>query len=92
MEGTLCPHPIEYLKIVFGYLWTNHFYQVPEEELPHALSRVSLATGVTASGFTTPVDPPSSPELLHEVPLPKQIEELPELVGIADYNRQVAAL
>ena len=79
-------------RIVFGYLWPNLFYQIPEEELNHALSRVSLPTGVTASEEITLVDPPSSPESLHKVPLPEQIEELPELPGIADYNRWVAAL
>ena len=86
-EGTLDPHAIEDSRIVFGYLWPNCFYQIPEEELPHTPSRVSLATEVTASGFTTQVDPPSSPESLREVPLPEQIEELPELPGIANYNR-----
>ena len=81
------PHPIEDLRIVLGYLWPNRYYQTPEEETAHAPSRVSLATGVTALRETTPVDPPSSPESLHKVPLPEQIEELPELPGIADYNR-----
>ena len=92
MEETFLPHPIEDSRNVLGYLWPNQYYQTPEEETAHAPSRVSLATGVTASGFTTLVDPPSSPESLHKVPLPEPIEELPELPGIANYNRWVAAL
>lgn len=59
------PHHVEELRIVLGYLWPNHFYQVEEEEIICTLSRVSIATGVTASGhstwFNTP-SPPSSPQ------------------------------
>ena len=89
-EGTLFPHPIENSRIVFGYLWPNPYYQIPEEETAHAPSRVSLATGVTASRNTTPVDPPSSPEPLHEVELPAPLsEDLPLLPGITEYNQEL---
>ena len=91
-EEAFLLHPIEDLRIVLGYLWPNWYYQTPEEETAHTPSTVFLATGVTASGFTTLVNPQSSPQSLHEVPLPEQREELPELPGTADYNRQVAAL
>ena len=91
-EEAFLLHPIKDSRIVLGYLWPNRYYQTQEEETARAPSRVSQATGVTASGFTTPVDSPSSPQSLHEVPLPETIEELPELQGIVDYNRHVAAL
>ena len=85
-------HPIENSRIVFGYLWPNPYYQIPEET-PHTLSRVSLATGVTASREPTLVDPSSSPEPLHKVELPVPLpEDLPPLPGIAEYNAQVTAL
>ena len=66
------PHLIEELRIVLAYLWPNHYYHVPEEETAHAPSRVSLATGVTASGSSTfnanpsPISTPSPQE--QEVP------------------------
>ena len=85
---TLIPHLIENLRIVFGYLWPNNYYQVPEEETACTLSRVSLATGVTASRETTPVDPSSYPEPLHKVELPVSLsEDLPPLPRIAEYNQ-----
>ena len=61
-------------RIVLGYLWPNHFYQV-EEEITHALSRVSLATWVTASENSTYTDTPSLPSTpdIHpqaELPVP----------------------
>ena len=83
------------LKIweLFGYLWPNQYYQTPEEETVRTPSRVSLATGVTASEGSTPVDPPSPPESLHEVTgLLPILPELPELPGIADYNQRVETL
>ena len=87
IEGTLVPQTIEELRIVFGYLWPNPYYQTPEVETACAPSRVSLATGVTASGFSSPEPSPSPEEELQEVPLPPPIlPELPELPGIADYN------
>ena len=74
-------------------MWPNRYYQTPEEETAHAPSRVSLATGVTASGFSLPELSPSPPEELREVPLPPPVlSELPELPGIAEYNRRVATL
>ena len=92
-EGTLIPHPIKNSRIVFGYLWPNQYYQIPEEEQVHTPSRVSLATGVTASENPTPVNTPSPLESLHEVTgLPPILPELPELPGISDYNRRVEAL
>ena len=30
--GSLIPHPIKNSRIVFGYLWPNRYYQIPEEE------------------------------------------------------------
>ena len=68
----LFTHLIEASRIVFGHLWPNPYYQTPEEETAHTLSRVSLATGVTASQ-TTPVNtpsPPSTPENLPQIELP----------------------
>ena len=92
-EGTLFPHPIENSRIVFGYLWPNQYYQIPEEETACTLSRVFLATGVTASENPTLVNTPSPPESLHEVTgLPPILPELPELPGISDYNRRVKVL
>ena len=59
------PQHIEESRIVFRYLWPNHFYQEDPERAHHTLSRVSLAIGVTASEnstqFNTP-ELPSSPE------------------------------
>ena len=93
IKGTLIPQAIEDLRIVFGYLWPNPYYQTQEEVTARAPSRVSLATGVTASGFSLPEPSPSPQEELREVPLPPPIlPELPELPGISDYNRQVEAL
>ena len=68
-----------------------------EEEICHAPSRVSLATGVTASEFPTHINSPEpspSPKPLHELELPAPIstENPPPLPGIDDYNRQVAVL
>ena len=93
IERPLIPHPIENSRIVLGYLWPNPYYQVPETETVHALSRVSLTTGVTALREPTPVDPESPPESLHEVTgLPPILLELPELPGITEYNQRVEAL
>ena len=89
----LFPHLIETLRIVFGYLWPNPYYQIPEQETAHALSRVSLATGVTEEGNSTQAPTLSPPESLHEVTgLPPILPELPELPGISNYNQQVEAL
>ena len=74
-----------------GYLWPNPYYQIPEEETARTPSRVSLATGVTASEHST-INPPSPPESLHEVELPVPLPDLPMLPRIDDYNRRVEAL
>ena len=63
IEGTLIPQAIEESRIVFGYLWPNPYYQ-RLEETAHTPSRVSLATGVTASGFSSPELSPSLEEEL----------------------------
>ena len=89
---TLISHPIKNLRIVFGYLWPNPYYQISEEETACMPSRISLATGVTASRYSTQAPTPSPPESLYEVPLPEPLENLPELPGIAKYNTRVAAL
>ena len=72
--NNLFPHPIEELRIVLGYLWPNPYYQVEEEEeIVHTPSRVSLATGVTASESSTYVNTPSlpsTPEILPQSELP----------------------
>ena len=54
-------------------MWPNHYYQVDEEEIICALSRVSLATGVTASEDSTYTETPSlpsTPEILPQAELP----------------------
>ena len=85
-------HLIEDSRIVLGYLWPNPYYQIDEEETLCAPSRVSLATGVTASDYPTKVNtpsPPPTPEHLHklELPVPIPTKNLPPLPGIDDYNR-----
>ena len=52
-----------------------------------------LQLQVTTSGTTTPVDPPTPPEELHEVPLP--LDPLPEIEGIpriSEFNQRVTDL
>ena len=89
-EWSLPPHPIEDSRIVFGYLWPNLYYQIEEDLIVHTPSRGSIVTGVTTSGTTTLVDPPSPPQEFHEVPLPPSpLPELPELPGISEFNRRV---
>ena len=84
---------IEDLRIVFGYLWPNLYYQIEEDLIVCTPSRGSIVTGVTTSGATTPVDLPSSPQELHEVPLPPDpFPELPELPGISNFNQRVETL
>ena len=66
-------HQIKESRIILRYLWPNHYYQVEEEEIIHALSRVSLATGVTASEgstYTNTPTLPSTPEILPQAELP----------------------
>ena len=91
-EGTLPPHPIEELRIVFGYLWPNLYYQIKEHLIVHTPSRSSIVTGATTSGTTTPVALPSPLQELHEVPLPPApLPKLPELPGISDFDQRVEA-
>ena len=80
-------------KIVFGYLWPNPYYQIEEDLIVCTPSRSSIVTGVTTSGTTTLVDPPSPSQELHKVPLPPPtLPELPELPGISNFNRRTEAL
>ena len=55
----LFPHLIEESRIILGYLWPNPYYQIDEEEILCTPSRVSLATGVTASDSSTYTNTPS---------------------------------
>ena len=77
------PHSIKELRIVLGYLWPNPYYQIPEEEILHAPSRVSLATGVTASEYSTYTNTPS---------LPSTLEILPQLEQPVPINHFTAGL
>ena len=61
------PHQIEELRIVFGYLWPNQFYQEDPERADHTPSRVSLVTGVTTSEDSTQLNTPS-PSLEPSIP------------------------
>ena len=68
--------------IVFGYLWPNQYYKIEEDLIVCTPSR-----GSSATGSITPVDP-LSPELA-EVPLPPSpIPEVPNILGITDFNRR----
>ena len=80
-------------RIVFGYLWPNLYYQIEEDLIVCTLSRCSSVTGVTNLGTTTPLDLPSPPQELHEIPLPPPaLPKLPALPGIADFNQRTEAL
>ena len=86
-EGSLPPHLIEEVRIIFGYLWPNPYYQIEEDLIICTPSRSSIVTGVTTSGMTILVDPLSPPQELHEVPLPPApLPKLPELPGISNFN------
>ena len=92
IEGTLVPQTIEELRIVFGYLWPNPYYQTPETETARAPSRVSLEQGELPTGFSSPAPSPSPPEELLEVPLPPpELPKLPELPGVPEFNQRVRA-
>ena len=94
-EGSLPPHRIEESRIVLGYQWPNLYYQIEEDLIVHTTSRGSSATGVTASGTTTPVDLPSEEEVeeLHEIPLPPEpLPEIPRLPSVSDINRRTEEL
>ena len=71
--NTLFTHLIEESRIILRYLWPNPYYQVDKKEIIHVLSRVSLATGVTASEgstYTNTPSLPSTPEILPQSELP----------------------
>ena len=93
-EGSLPPHLIEESRIILGYQWPNLYYQIEEDLIVHTLSRGSSATGVTASGTTTLVDPPSEEEeQLHKIPLPPDpLPELPGLPSVSDINCRTTEL
>ena len=77
---------IETSEIVFGYLWPNLYYEIDKNLIVHTLSQGSAHTG-----SLTPVDP--EPPELHEVQLPPSpIHEIPEIPGIAEFNRRTEAL
>ena len=87
IEGTIIPQTIESLRIIFGYLWPNPYYQIPETETARAPSRVSLELGEVPTGFSSPALSPSPPEELTEVPQPpSELPELPGLPGTSDFN------
>ena len=78
-----------------GYQWPNLYYQIEEDLIVRTPSRGSSTTGVTASGTTTPVDPPSEEEVkeLHEIPLPPEpLPEIPRLPSVSDINRRTEEL
>ena len=92
-ERSLPPSFIEESRITFGYLWPNLYYQIAEELIVRTPSRGSIVTGVTTSGTTTPVDPTTPPEELHEVPLPPDpLPEIEEIPRISEFNRRVTDL
>ena len=78
-----------------GYQWPNLYYQIEEDLIVHTPSRGSSATGVTASGTTTPVDLSSEEEVeeLHKIPLsPDPLPEIPRLPSVSDINRRTEEL
>ena len=69
-------------------IWPNLYYQIEEDLIVRTPSRGSIVTGVTTSGTTTPVDPPSPSKELHEVPLPTDpLPELPGLPDVSEFNQ-----
>ena len=92
-ERSLPPSFIEESRITFGYPWPNLYYHIEEDLIVRTPSRGSIVTGVTTSGTTTPVDPPTPPEKLHEVPLPPNpLPEIEGIPGISEFNRRVTDL
>ena len=94
-ERSLPPHLIEESRIVLGYQWPNLYYQIEEDLIVHTPSRGSSATGVTASGTTTLIDPSSEEEVeeLHKIPLsPDPLPEFPRLPSVSDINRRTEEL
>ena len=93
VEGTLIPQTIKDLRIVFGYMWPNPYYQTPETETACTPSRVSLDEEELPTGFSTPApSPPLSEELREVPPPPPKLPELPKLPGIPEFNQRVRAL
>ena len=93
VAGTQIPLTIERLSIIFGYLWPNPYYQIPEAETACAPSRVSLEQGEIHTGFSSPAPSPTPSE--EELPLvPQPPPELPEfdLPGFPEFNQRVRAL
>ena len=92
IKGTIIPQTIELSRIIFGYLWPNPYYQIPETETACAPSRVSLELGELPTGFSSPAPSPPSEEL-REVPQPPpKLPELPGLPGSSEFNQRVADL
>ena len=93
IEGTIIPQTIESSRIIFGYLWPNPYYQIPETETVRAPSRVSLELGELPTGFSSPAPSPAPPEELREVPQPPpELPKLPGLPGSSNFNQRVADL
>ena len=93
IKGTIIPQTIESSTIIFGYLWPNPYYQIPETETACTPSRVSLELGELPTGFSSPALSPSPPEELREVPqTPPKLPELPGLPSSTDFNQGVAEL
>ena len=91
-EGTQIPLTIENSRIVFGYLWPNLYYQIPETETARAPSRVSLEQGELPTGFSSPAPSPSPPEELSEVPQPPPESPEFDLPGVPEFNQRVQVL
>ena len=94
-ERSLPPHQIEESRIVLGYQWPNLYYHIEEDLIVRTPSRGSSATGVTASGTTTLVDPPSEEEVeeLHKIPLPPDpLPEIPGFPPVSKLNRRTEEL
>ena len=92
-ERSVPPSFIEESRITFGYLWPNLYYGIKEDLIVRTPSRGSIVTGVTTSGTTTPVDPTTPPEELHEVPLPPDpLPKIEGIPGISEFNRRVTDL
>ena len=76
-----------------GYQWPNLYYQIEEDLIVRTPSRSSSVTGLTTSGTTTLVDPPSEEEELHEIPLPPDpLPEIPGLPSVSDINSRTTEL
>ena len=64
IEGTIIPQTIKPSRIIFGYLWPNPYYQIPETETACAPTRVSLEEGELPTRFTLQAPSTSPPEEL----------------------------